>query len=214
MPKKAGIVFVAMGAVLILSALLLFLHNDAENVQVGQQAEAMLQDVQSVISQRNEDSEDNPKPKPEHPVPTEGLEETEPRPTELPIVMIQGYEYIGYLTIPDLEIELPIMADWDYNRLQIAPCRQFGSPLTDDLVIAAHNYPSHFGHLSSLKPGDEVIFTDMDGYENHYELVRVETLQPTAVDEVQNSGHDLVLYTCTYGGASRIVAFFDRPDVE
>lgn len=210
MPKKAGIVFVAMGAVLILSALLLFLHNDAENVQAGQQAEAMLQDVQSVISQRNEDSEDNPKPKPEHPVPTEGLEETEPRPTELPIVMIQGYEYIGYLTIPDLEIELPVMADWDYARLQIAPCRQFGSPLTDDLVIAAHNYPNHFGRLSSLKPGDEVIFTDMDGYEDHYELVRVETLQPTAVDEVQNSGHDLVLYTCTYGGASRIVAFFDR----
>ena len=210
-PKKTGIVFLSLGAVLILSALLLFLYNGQEDEAAGEQAQAMLQEVQNAIEDRNEDTAQDNQSK-ENEAETEPAEETEPRPTEIPVVMIQGHEYIGFITIPKLEIELPVMSDWDYDKLQIAPCRQFGSPLTDDLVIAAHNYKNHFGLLSSLEPGDEAIFTDMDGYEDHYELVRVETLQPTAVDEVQNSGHDLVLYTCTYGGATRIVAFFDRAE--
>ena len=33
---------------------------------------------------------------------------------------------------------------------------------------------------------------------------------PTDVDAVKNSGYDLVLYTCTYGGKTRIVVFCDR----
>ena len=102
-------------------------------------------------------------------------------------------------------------SEWDYNRLKIAPCRHFGSSRTDDLVIAAHNYKTHFGSLSKLRSGAEVIFTDMDGIENRYVLVRdPETLAPDAVDAVQNSGYDLVLYTCTPGGATRVVAFCDR----
>lgn len=238
MPNKAGIVFAAMGAVLILSALLLFLYNGAEDQAAGQQSQEVLQEVQSIISQRQEDMINKKEEK--HPTENQGTEPTEsqeteptesketdptesqetdpteetkpPRPAEIPIVTIQGHEYIGFVTIPLLDIELPVMSDWDYDKLKIAPCRQFGSPLTDDLVIAAHNYKNHFGLLSDLNPGDEVIFTDMDGYEDRYALVRVETLQPTAVYEVQNSGHDLVLYTCTYGGATRIVAFFDRTE--
>ncbi len=211
-PKKTGIVFLSLGAVLIVSALLLFLYNGAEDEEAGEQAQAMLQEVQGAIAERNEDTAQNHKSESGSEDETEPAEETEPRPTEIPVVMIEGHEYIGFITIPVLEIELPVMSDWDYDKLRIAPCRQFGSPLTDDLVIAAHNYKRHFGLLSSLEPGDAAIFTDMDGYEDHYELVRVETLKPTAVDAVQNSGHDLVLYTCTYGGATRIVAFFDRAE--
>jgi len=30
------------------------------------------------------------------------------------------------------------------------------------------------------------------------------------VEAVEHSGHDLVLYTCTYGGKTRIVVFCDR----
>ena len=55
-----------------------------------------------------------------------------------------------------------------------------------------------------------MIFTDMDGIENFYAVTSVETLGPTEVDAVQNSGHDLVLYTCTPGGATRVTVFCDR----
>ena len=56
-------------------------------------------------------------------------------------------------------------------------------------------------------------FTDMEGIENLYEVIRVETLKPTEVDAVQNSDHDLVLYTCTYGGKTRVTVFCDRQEV-
>ena len=50
----------------------------------------------------------------------------------MPTAQIDGYDYIGTLTIPALELELPVMAQWDYDRLTIAPCRQFGTTQTDD----------------------------------------------------------------------------------
>lgn len=129
-------------------------------------------------------------------------------------VEIAGYSYVGYLTIPALKLQLPVIDDWSYKKLKVAPCRQSGAAQTDDLVIAAHNYKRHFGLLSKLKSGDSVTFTEMDGTENTYTLAKVEVLEPTQADVVLNSDHDLVLYTCTYGGATRVVAFCDRDTEE
>ena len=50
----------------------------------------------------------------------------------------------------------------------------------------------------------------MDGIDNYYSVQKVEVHDPTDVDAVKNSGYDLVLYTCTYGGKTRIVVFCDR----
>ena len=213
MPKKFGVVFVAMGAVLILSALLLFAYNMMEDRQAGQNAEVLVGDIHSIMEQAAKPAEATTITGE-----TEGAEaseaeaeEQETIPQKLPAVMIDGYEYVGVLNIPDLQLELPVMDEWDYNRLKIAPCRHMGSSRTDDLVIAAHNYASHFGNLKTLKTGALVIFTDMDGIENRYALERgPETLAPNAVDEVLNSSYDLVLYTCTPGGATRVVTFYNR----
>ena len=174
--------------------------SEQQIAQAGQEAESLLADVQTLI-------ETAPSTLPEETVPQETLA------PELPVTEIDGYGYVGYLSIPKLELELPVMSEWDYARLKIAPCRQFGSSRTDDLVIAAHNYKKHFGHLKDLEAGDEVGFTDMEGIENLYEVIRVETLKPTEVDAVQNSDHDLVLYTCTYGGKTRVTVFCDRQEV-
>ncbi|MBE7058548.1 MAG: sortase [Ruminococcaceae bacterium] len=213
MPKKIGIILVTIGVVLFLSALLLFLYNEYEDRRAGQQTELLMDKIQSAIAE-----ERTPTAKPtdiDEETKTEETATSEPQeviPTEMPVVVIDGYGYIGYLSVPDLDLELPVMAEWDYSRLKVAPCRQFGSTGTDDLVIAAHNYNSHFGRLSSLKEGAEIVFTDMEGLENRYILKRLDTLNPNAVDSVQNSGYDLVLYTCTPGGATRVTVFCDRID--
>lgn len=195
MSKKAGILFVATGAVLILSALLLFAYNRLEDYHAGQEAESMLTKVESYVLEKSPESEAT--------APTQ----LDP---ELPVVIIDGYGYVGYLNIPDLEITLPVMAEWDYDRLRIAPCRQFGSSRTDDLVIAAHNYANHFGRLKTLNPGAIVTFTDMDGIVNEYVLDSQQNLLPTQVEAVQNPDYALVLYTCTPGGETRQAAFFKR----
>lgn len=214
MPKKAGAIFVILGAVLILSALLLFLYNKQEDRNAGQEAELTLVQIQSSIQNAKRETAPEPTDATEETAeseePEEPTEPTEPLSPEMPKVVINGNEYIGYLSIPDLELELPVMADWTYAKLQVAPCRQFGSSRTDDLVIAAHNYASHFGTLKDLKDGAQITFTDMDGIVVTYSMVLLQTIHPGAIDAVQYSGHDLVLYTCTPGGAYRVAAYFDR----
>ena len=210
MPKKAGILFIIVGAVLILSALLLFLYNTYDGMRAGQDAELALGDVQAAIAANQASRTTEPTADVAETTPTEETEPEETLDPEMPVTYINGNGYIGYLLIPDLELGLPVMDTWSESKLNVAPCRQFGSTRTDDLVIAAHNFATHFGKLSTLKDGADVYFTDMDGIEIHYSLTKMETLSPYSIEEVQYSGHDLVLYTCTPGGASRVVAFCDR----
>lgn len=207
MPKKAGIAIIAVGAVLILSALLLLLYNRHEDAQAGQEAESLLVRVEAAVSAQPTDA-----PAVSMQAGQEAALAPSPTPLdpEMPVVTLDGYDYVGYVEIPMLELKLPVMADWDYTRLKVAPCRQFGSSRTDDLVIAAHNYESHFGHLKDLSVGSTVTFTDMAGIVNTYCVEKIETLNPDDVDAVQNSGYDLVLYTCTRGGRTRVTVFCNR----
>lgn len=206
--RKAGIAFLALGAVLIISALLLLRSNTLQDRQAGEYSVDALAGIQAAIEENS--SVASPQAQ-ESPDPTEDPEDES---DEMKTVTIDGNDYIGYLTIPELELVLPVISDWgwDYNRLQVAPCRQQGSVKTDDIVIAAHNYDSHFGKLKDLSLGDSLSFTDVMGKCVRYELKKLETVDPHKVDYVLDSGYDLVLYTCTYGGEFRVVAFFDRAE--
>lgn len=119
---------------------------------------------------------------------------------------IDGHSYIGVLEIPALGRTLPVMADWDYPSLRIAPCRYEGSLADGDLIIAAHNYESHFGRLATLREGDRVLFTDVSGNVTRYAVSSLESLDGYDVDGMRAGEWDLTLYTCTVGGARRVTA--------
>lgn len=123
---------------------------------------------------------------------------------DMPELEIDGVKYIGILEIPVLGLELPVISSWSYPLLNIAPCRYVGSAYTDDLVIAAHNYSTHFARLKELQPGSTVVFTDSDGNRFEYEVVLTETLEPNHVEEMKSGGWDLSLFTCTIGGQYRV----------
>lgn len=125
-------------------------------------------------------------------------------------VIIDGYAYIGYLRIPALDLELPVMSSWDYTRLKIAPCRYYGSVKTDDLVIAAHNYDRHFGKIAQLQNGYAVYFTDMDGITYQYAVADYEILEASDIEDMISGAYDLTLFTCTYGGKNRVTLRCDR----
>lgn len=130
----------------------------------------------------------------------------------MPEETIDGRSYIGVLDIPALELSLPIISEWSYDALQIAPCRYSGSAYLDNLVIAGHNYRSHFASLPQLQPGDTVTFTDMDGNVFSYEVSSLETLSPYAISDMTSGDWDLTLFTCTVGGQSRLAIRCDRTE--
>lgn len=129
-------------------------------------------------------------------------------------VQIDGDEYLGYLTVPDLGLSLPVMEDWSYPKLRRSPCRYSGSLTEGGLVIAAHNYKRHFYGISSLKAGDPVTFTDAAGNVCQYQVVRTELLDPEDVSEMKDPSWDLTLFTCTYGGKQRITVRCVKADGE
>lgn len=133
---------------------------------------------------------------------------------EMPIIEIDGNEYVGFLDIPVLELSLPVMAEWSYPNLKISPCHLTGSVYRDDMVICAHNYERHFGGIKNLVPGDEVRFTDGDGNVFYFEVSSLEQLLPTQVEEMTESEWDLTLFTCTIGGAQRVTVRCTRVSEE
>lgn len=122
---------------------------------------------------------------------------------ELPTIKIDKERYIGILEIPKLGLELPVMDDWNYEKLKAAPCRYTGSPYQNDLVIVAHNYKSHFGNIKDLPAGAEVIYTDAEGTVFQYEVAGLEVIEATDIEGMVESEWALTLFTCTYGGAQR-----------
>lgn len=187
MKRKIAIAFMLMGVVFIGFAMGLLIYNNYESRKAQESSDVLMESIRlSIVEAESEE------------------EITDPFDEEMKIKEIDGYGYIGYLSIPALQLDLPVMSEWDYGRLKISPCRYYGSTKTDNLVIAAHNYRFHFGYLGHLKPGDTVVFTDMESKVSYYTVTSVEQLMPTDVDKVKDTGDDLILYTCTYGGAKRI----------
>lgn len=88
--------------------------------------------------------------------------------------------------------------------MKIAPCRYTGSAYLDNLILAAHNYSTHFGRLGELTKGDAVIFTDTVGNQFFYQVDEITRLEGTAVEEMEAGEWDLTLFTCTLDSRSRI----------
>lgn len=122
----------------------------------------------------------------------------------MPTVKIEGREYIGVLSIPTIDISLPVLSRLSKSGLKAAPCRYVGSAYLDSMVIAAHNYKAHFGKLKELRIGDRLSFTDADGNIFYYEVGEIEILAPDAMEEMTDSDWDLTLFTCTLGGKNRV----------
>ena len=207
MKSKRGTAWINLGLLLLAAALFLAAYNRNESYQAQQQSDVVLEEMSEALAQT---------------VPAQTvLGQTEPPELpeameeplrEMPVRTIHGRDYIGVLTIPALELELPVLSQWDYTNLRIAPCRYEGSVYNGSLILCAHNYSSHFGRLKNLREGDTVQFTDMDDNVYTYQVVGLETLSPTDVEGMESGDWDLTLFTCTVGGQSRVTVRLERTD--
>ncbi len=201
--RKISSVLIALGAALLFGALGLTVFNLRQSNAAGETAAQTVSALKATIPT---DGDFYAKEQPETETPDYRLNPE----MEMPAVRIDDREYIGVLSIPALGRELPVISAWDYPSLRVAPCRYTGSAYTDDLVIAAHNYASHFGRLRELSQGDSVRFTDTDGNVFDYVVSELEILEPYAVSQMTEGDWDLTLFTCTPGGQYRVTLRCNR----
>ncbi len=200
---RLGNVLLAAGALFLAAALLLTGNNLVETYQAGQTSERLSQEVSSRIESHSQDADSLSQ------AALAGGEEETPEylrnpEMEMPVEEIEGNGYIGLLEIPALGLSLPVMSEWSYPNLKLAPCRYSGSAYTGNFTIAGHNYSTHFGPIRELNAGDSITFTDMQGNRFAYEVQVVETLEATAVADMVSEEWDLTLFTCDLSGESRI----------
>lgn len=216
---KKGNIFIFTGLLLVAAALFLTGYNLWDNYRAGKAASAALEQLVPMI-------EDDPVPIQgritiEIPESDGSFEEVSTDEIEypdyvlnpnmdMPVKKIDSTDYIGVISIPAIDRELPVFSEWNYTNLKTAPCRYVGSAYLDNMVICAHNYDIHFGSLKYLSYGDTVTFTDMDGNVFTYKVIEIETLQPTAIDAMTTGDCDLTLFTCTVGGATRVTVRCER----
>ena len=78
---------------------------------------------------------------------------------------IDGIKYIGVLEVPELSLQLPVMSHWSLAGLKIAPGRY-----KRNIIIAGHNYRSHFSRLKTLDIGSKIWFIDVEGNRFEYKV--------------------------------------------
>lgn len=196
MRQKIGKICMILGALLILGALGLLAYNEWDASRADKASQEALGKLEETLNETIEEKADSEVIQPE----------LDPE-QEMTVTDIDGWGYIGCLSIPSIGLELPVMSEWSYAGLKVAPGRYSGSTYADNMVVCAHNYAKHFSPIKWLQAGAEVYFTDMDGQRWSYEVSNVETIQPTDIDKMitasDEDAWDLTLFTCTTGGSAR-----------
>ena len=197
--KQEGLLLITIGLLLIAAALFLVSYNLYDELRAEQAARQAVNKLDASTNQEPLASDERTV------IPDYVLSPN----MEMPVETINGIDFIGVLRIPALELELPVISEWNYPNLKTAPCRYSGSAYLNNLIICGHNYTSHFGRLKTLSEGDIATFTDIDGNVFIYKMVERETLNPTDIEGMESGNWDLTLFTCTVEGQSRVTIRFE-----
>ena len=194
MKSKFGWIIMMAGLLCMAAALAVFLHNRFESQHAQTESAKIVAELSEQISAESEaQSETFPTDNPDR---------------SMPELTVQDARYAGILAIPELDLELPVLASFDYDSLQVTPCLYSGTIYRKNMVIGAHNYDAHFGRISDLRIGSEVNFTDVENNTYHCEVVSLEMLKPNQNDILTEKQHEndweITLFTCNYSGTERI----------
>lgn len=191
MKNKVGTILMTSGAMLIAAALSLALYNIHTDKNAGDYSRKVLRSIESDIPelQTTYDTLNS------DPLIDNSLMES---------VKIENNDYIGIIHIPSLNIKLPVMSEWNYDNLKLSPCRYKGDIKDNSMIIAAHNYSSHFGNIKDLTQGNEIYFIDINGIVYSYIVSETQTLDSSDTDEMESGDWDLTLFTCNFDGGNRV----------
>lgn len=160
MPR--GRVLSALGVAMICCAVALF----ASNAWIGWRAGVRAHEVLDAL------------PEPAVALDADGIDPA----AAMPAVEVDGAPYCGTISIPALDLELPISDACSDAQLAVAPCRVAGSVYGGDLAVAGVDYDAHFGGLEMLLGGEEVVVADTMGNKFPYYVEGIQTLQPMDIE--------------------------------
>ena len=191
--NRLGRFFTGAGLILVASAVLLLMYNLWDSRRAEESQEEILAEYLSENKKASEvPSDPDGEAADSQDIPDYMLDPDMEMP-EFTLSSLGDISCIGILEIPALDLQLPVISEWSYPALRLAPCR-----------YTAHNYQSHFGRLKTLSTGSEVIFIDAVGNRFVYQVAVIEALTPWSVEDMTSGEWPLSLFTCTLDSQNRV----------
>lgn len=133
-------------------------------------------------------------------------------------VTMNGYNVIGIVKIPKIELEYPILDIDTYNPeetkepMKISIVKYWGGKVNEygNLSIAGHNNydGTMFGKTKNLDIDDIVELTDLEGNTIQYQIYNKFITDPNDITILQTKDkniREVTLITCTNGNKSRLI---------
>jgi sortase A len=196
MRKKLGITFISIGTALLIAALSLLIYNNIQSENAKSKANEILEGIEKIQEANEKATQET----------SDGDKEDSSQEETEPTIVYDGITYLGSISIPVLDIEIPLTADYQESYMDFAACRYAGKRSENNLVICAHNYRTYFGKIGSLQTDDVIVFKAADGEIYQYKVTEIITINGYAVDAMLSDSEnwDLTLFTCDYAGTSRV----------
>jgi len=212
MRKKIKTALIFTGILMLIAAAALCVFNIIQDRRAYEKSQNVLTELKRYIP---EPTEEIPTETAENPADDLFLQYEQVEEEEAVAINVDGIDYSGYISLPSLGLELPIIDNWSYDALEISPCRFSGTASGNDLIIAAHNYNSHFGRINELENGAEFSFIDTRGNIYRYTVEDIRVLDGSDSEGMfsgSESEWDITLFTCTLSGQARVAVRGSRCD--
>lgn len=112
----------------------------------------------------------------------------------MPVLEINGADYVALLEIPSQGVTLPISDQWNSTRLSHSPSRFSGSAYDNSLVIGGVDHPKQFGFCDEIEHDDVLSITDMTGVHFSYVVSRIDRAKHASMQWLQDDAYDLTLF--------------------
>lgn len=112
----------------------------------------------------------------------------------MPVLEINGTDYVALLEIPAHGVVLPVSDRWDSVGLFDSPARFSGSAYDKSLVIGGTDHPGQFGFCDEIEHDTVLNITDMTGTQFSYIVSRIDRSKNAQMQWLQKEACDLTLF--------------------
>lgn len=114
--------------------------------------------------------------------------------SEMPVLQIEGADYVCLLEVPALSVHLPVQNQWQAGILNTQPSRFWGSIYDGTLILGGGNQVGQFDFCARLDIGDQIILTDMQGTEFYCSVAQIDRSSSADFGKLSDEAYPLTLF--------------------
>jgi sortase A len=114
------------------------------------------------------------------------------RDNSMPVLSLEGEDYIGILEIPAFGSALPVGARWGNSSRY--PCRFSGSVYDRSIRIGATSQAGQYDFYRDISVGNALYFTDMTGSCYRYEIAEIQYREHADDENLISDQSDLTVF--------------------